>query len=251
MVLDMEIFFLKLLLAHLIGDFVLLPSRDGHFLDGKPWRKKWPYLKGIVHGILAWLFLGFDVQFWPVFTLITLLQWLVKPSCVYLYNRWNWKSHWLLLSSQAIHVLLLVIMAKAYFPEQSELVDGIGERAPLLLTTLLLLTSVSSSIVRSVMQQWPIVENGLDGSLPEAGKYIGFLERILVFGFILMQQWQAIGLMIAAKSVFRFGDLSRAKDRKLTEYILIGTLLSIGLGILIGIGYTFLDEWLRHAEGGS
>jgi len=45
--------------------------------------------------------------------------------------------------------------------------------------------------------------------------------------------------LIAAKSVFRFGDLSRAKDRKLTEYILIGTFLSFGLAIAIGLGYLY------------
>jgi len=34
---------------------------------------------------------------------------------------------------------------------------------------------------------------------------------------------------MAAKFVLWFNDLTRAKDRKLTEYILIGTLLSFGL----------------------
>jgi hypothetical protein len=40
---------------------------------------------------------------------------------------------------------------------------------------------------------------------------------------------------LAAKSVFRFGDLKESKDRKLTEYILIGTLLSFGIAIASGI----------------
>jgi len=42
--------------------------------------------------------------------------------------------------------------------------------------------------------------------------------------------------LIAAKSIFRFSDLSRSKDRKLTEYVLIGTLLSYGLAIMIALG---------------
>lgn len=67
--------------------------------------------------------------------------------------------------------------------------------------------------------------------LLSAGKYIGILQRLFVLGFILLNQWSSIGLLIAAKSVFRFSDLSRAKDRKLTEYILIGTLISFGLAI--------------------
>jgi hypothetical protein len=49
---------------------------------------------------------------------------------------------------------------------------------------------------------------------------------------------------LAAKSIFRFGDLKESKDVKLTEYILIGTLLSFGLGILCAIVYKYFAEIL-------
>jgi hypothetical protein len=75
-------------------------------------------------------------------------------------------------------------------------------------------------------------------SLPNAGKYIGIIERIFVLIFIVMEHWEGIGLLIAAKSVFRFNDLKESNSRKLTEYILIGTLLSFGFAILTGIIYT-------------
>ena len=68
------------------------------------------------------------------------------------------------------------------------------------------------------------------------------LERIFVFIFIIMGRWEGIGFLLAAKSVFRYGDLSKAEDRKLTEYILMGTLMSFGLAILIGIGYNYFAE---------
>ncbi|MFW5760036.1 MAG: hypothetical protein ACOCXH_03530 [Cyclobacteriaceae bacterium] len=48
--------------------------------------------------------------------------------------------------------------------------------------------------------------------------------------------------MIAAKSVFRFGDLKEAGQRKRTEYILIGTLISFTLSILFGIFTKYLIE---------
>ncbi|NLX81670.1 MAG: DUF3307 domain-containing protein, partial [Proteiniphilum sp.] len=53
--------------------------------------------------------------------------------------------------------------------------------------------------------------------------------------FILVGRWEGIGFLLAAKSVFRFGDLKESKDRKLTEYILIGTLLSFGIAMGIGL----------------
>lgn len=74
-------------------------------------------------------------------------------------------------------------------------------------------------------------------SLPNAGKYIGIIERLFVLLFIIMGRWDAIGLLITAKSVFRFNDLKATNNRKLTEYILIGTFLSFGIAILTGLVY--------------
>ncbi|WP_332910802.1 hypothetical protein [Algoriphagus boritolerans] len=79
-------------------------------------------------------------------------------------------------------------------------------------------------------------------SLQNAGKYIGILERLFVFVFVITGKWEAIGFLLAAKSVFRFGDLRKSKDRKLTEYILIGTLISFGISILSGIAVHWLVE---------
>jgi len=53
--------------------------------------------------------------------------------------------------------------------------------------------------------------------------------------FVITGNWEGIGFLLAAKSVFRFGDLKESKDRKLTEYILIGTLLSFGIAIATGM----------------
>jgi len=91
--------------------------------------------------------------------------------------------------------------------------------------------------MRVLMGKWELEEDNTEKSLSQAGKYIGILERLFVFTFIVLNQWAAIGLLITAKSVFRFGDLSKAKDRKLTEYVLIGTLLSFGIAISTGLLY--------------
>ena len=66
------------------------------------------------------------------------------------------------------------------------------------------------------------------------------LKDYLVFVFMITNEWQAVGFLLAAKSVFRFGNLQEAKDRKLTEYILIGTLLSFGIAVLTGMGYQYI-----------
>lgn len=66
------------------------------------------------------------------------------------------------------------------------------------------------------------------------------IERLLVFIFIISGNFSAVGFLLTAKSVFRFGDLSKAKNMKLTEYVLIGTLLSFGIAILVGLLFNSL-----------
>ena len=86
------------------------------------------------------------------------------------------------------------------------------------------------------MSKWSKALNeNSDESLSSAGKYIGILERLFVFTFVVTGKWEAIGFLLAAKSVFRFGDLKESKDRKLTEYILIGTLLSFSIALAAGL----------------
>lgn len=65
------------------------------------------------------------------------------------------------------------------------------------------------------------------------GRVIGLLERIFVFLFVLLNQYAAIGFILAAKGVARFKDF---ESRTFAEYVLIGTLLSA----LLAMGVAFL-----------
>ncbi|TKJ34058.1 hypothetical protein CEE39_03100 [bacterium (candidate division B38) B3_B38] len=70
--------------------------------------------------------------------------------------------------------------------------------------------------------------------LEKAGFWIGSLERLFTYTFILFGYVEAVGLLVAAKSVFRFGEIKEPARRKETEYILIGSLLSFGLAFATG-----------------
>jgi len=49
-------------------------------------------------------------------------------------------------------------------------------------------------------------------SLKDAGKIIGYLERFLILTFIILNQFSAIGLLLAAKSILRVGDKHTRKE---------------------------------------
>jgi hypothetical protein len=99
-----------------------------------------------------------------------------------------------------------------------------------------ILTYVSAILIRELMSGWTeSLSDSIGESLSNAGKFIGMLERLLVFIFIVTGHWEGIGFLLAAKSVFRFSDLKESKDRKMTEYILIGTLLSFSIALTVGL----------------
>ena len=77
---------------------------------------------------------------------------------------------------------------------------------------------------------------------PDGGAIIGRLERLLIYCFVLSGQLGAVGFLVAAKSIFRFGELSNQQNRLEAEYITIGTLMSFTTGMLIALGIRTLVE---------
>jgi hypothetical protein len=72
----------------------------------------------------------------------------------------------------------------------------------------------------------------VDSKEYNAGRFIGILERILIFFFVLVSQYTAIAFIIAAKGFTRFKDLD---EREFAEYVLIGTLLSTTSAVLAAL----------------
>ena len=89
-----------------------------------------------------------------------------------------------------------------------------SERNFTLATLVVFLTVPTSYITSMLIAKWiPQTEEEISDSQENADKYFGLLKRIIVFVFVLSDQWEAVGFLIAAKSIFRFCDL-----RKPTEY---------------------------------
>ena len=146
------------------------------------------------------------------------------------------KQGWFI-SDQIFHIISLIVLWAIIFEPRIEVLRIYqNQELWLYLTAFFFLTVPSSVLLHVSLSNWTkIIKDSENGSLTNAGKYIGILERLFVFVFIVTNHWEAVGFLLTAKSVFRFGDLRKSKDRKLTEYILICTLLSFGIAIMIGI----------------
>ena len=71
-----------------------------------------------------------------------------------------------------------------------------------------------------------------DPTEPARGKVIGYLERGIILILMLTGNIGGIGLVLAAKGFTRFKQLD---DRDFAEYVLIGTLLSVGATMVTGL----------------
>lgn len=70
---------------------------------------------------------------------------------------------------------------------------------------------------------------------PARGRAIGYLERAIVFILTLTGNFAGLGLVLVAKGIARFQQLN---DRDFAEYVLIGTLLSIGAAMFTGFVFS-------------
>jgi hypothetical protein len=226
------IIFFKILLAHLFGDFIFQSNKWVADKNQHKHKSKYLYFHSLLHGLLAWL-LVFRVDFWPYAIVIMVSHYLIDLMKL-TYQKDETQKSWFFID-QFLHISILAIVSWAFLGFEYLTVPYLPSQFWLILIAVTFLTTPSSIVIKMLISTWTPMVGANDDSLQNAGKYIGILERLLIFTFILTQHWEGIGFLIAAKSIFRFGDLQESKDRKLTEYILIGTLLSFSLAVFTGL----------------
>lgn len=238
----MLVLFLKLFLAHIVGDFVFQPNKWVKSKEKKKYKSPYLYWHIFVHTITLLVALQFNFKYWLGILIIVSSHYLIDLVKLYLTKKVNFR--WLFLWDQLAHLIIILSVVRVYEVFAINFSALYTPQFLLFIIAILLVTVVSSIVMRILISKWDLDGNSNKKSLNDAGKYIGILERLFIFVFVITYNWQGIGFLLAAKSIFRFGDLSKSEDRKLTEYILIGTLLSFGLAIGIALGYNYMVSLL-------
>ena len=226
----MDIYLIKLILVHLIGDFFLQPNTWVKDKERKKLRSIKLYLHVAIHIVLIFLiFLNFGV--WRVALSIGVLHFMIDALKSIFQTKKN--ARLLFFVDQVLHFTSIVVVWHFFYKGSLNISFFNETKTWTLIAGALFLTMPTSIVMRVIIAKW-LPDNQPDSpqSLQNAGKYIGILERVLIFLFILTNHFEAVGFLLAAKSIFRFGDLKEAHDLKLTEYVLIGTLLSFGIAIV-------------------
>lgn len=230
--------FLKLLLCHVLGDFVLQPRS---WVSKRKEHIAYLLLHVAVHLALLVLFFSNDLaNWWQNILFITCAHLAIDSLKIWWERKWPYKPVLLFVIDQVLHIaILLLVMLYMFNISEVNFAFVMSNSSLLYILAFLLITAVSPIFLRIFFSKWD-TENDFNTkrkeTLMNAGMLIGIMERLIIVLFIQVGFLSGIGFLLAAKSIFRFGDLTNAKNTKFTEYILVGTLASFLIAIAIGYG---------------
>ncbi len=225
--------FLCLLMAHLVADFVLQTSASCNSKAEKHWQSVHQYIHAAIVFALSWI-VSWDVRFWWCALIIGALH-----LCIDIWKSYRQeKVTWFVLD-QLLHVLVLAVIAWLWSSINLwSMPFDINIRYVAITLAALICWKPANIFIKLLLKHYSVNMPQEKESGFNAGALIGTIERWLILIFVCMQRYDALGLLIAAKSIIRFGDSQTNKS----EYVLAGTLLSIFIAVLAGLGVMMVSS---------
>lgn len=221
--------------AHILTDYIF--QTDKHAADKNKKGFKSKYLKWhiLIMFISSWV-LSFQLTYVVGALVIALTHWVIdgfKPN----FNKSKMLGRYSFYIDQGLHLLIICLVVHTYsvYYEIDTVIDlNFNTKYLLVAIGYLICGKPANIFIKEIFKSSKIEFAGMDKEdLPNAGRLIGVVERWLVLTFVLIGQFSAVGFLIAAKSILRYKEESKGFNK--TEYVLIGTLLSFGIAIGIGI----------------
>ena len=216
------------LLAHIIADFYGQTDQFCEKKEKEVFRSWRLYAHGGVVFLCSWIFSA-TLDFWWM-ALVLGISHITLDALKSGYKDTPY-AFWI---DQVFHIYIILTACYTFFALEAYTPVLLINTQYLLITIgLLLCIKPANIVIREIFrhaQIQPISQNK-NGELPNAGKLIGSFERLLAFFFVLLGQYEALGFLIAAKSLLRLRDSETAKS----EYVLVGTLISFFIAILLGV----------------
>ena len=230
------VIFIRVLIAHFAADFLLQSSKIILSKREKRWKSCWLYIHALVYSVLVYVAFSLWSQVYWLIPVLFITHLLVDG-----YKSGKRDTSLSFILDQIAHIIVLLVAWIFASPRGFEaawsFISGVWQSQEIILIALgyVLIIWPFGFFVGYITEPFrsQLAEAEARG-LEKAGFWIGCLERILVYSFIIVGYPEAIALLVAAKSVFRFGEIKDPGKRKETEYILIGSLLSFGLAMVTG-----------------
>jgi len=221
------------LLAHLVSDFYLQTEKSCKSKADNAFKSGHLYIHVLITFACAWLF-SLDVGYWWAALLIATLHLVIdalKSICRNLKGTFFY--------DQLLHLAVIIAAVVTYNNiEETSFPTWLPQTKVLLwIVAFVFCLRPANFIIQNIFKEAKISipDNGTQ-SLPNAGRVIGNVERTLTLVFVMLGQYEAIGFLLAAKSLLRFRETDTVKS----EYVLVGTLLSFAMAILAGVAVVLI-----------
>lgn len=236
----------RLLSAHFVADFFIQTRKScankKKLHSAKGWGAQLTH--SLTQAAMSYLFAGMWTC-WQIPTAIFITH-LIIDAVKYAFGKDGFFSF---LLDQVAHIGVIVGLF-ILFGGSFDVVPSFNTQFWAIVLSYLIILTPTSTFITVFYQNWSkdrvfsskdVLKETMDSNTDaednfyKGGTYIGFLERILALTFILAGCWEGVGFVLAAKSIFRFGDLQNKKDVSRTEYVLVGTFLSFSVPVVIGL----------------
>lgn len=219
--------FLCLVFAHLMADYVLQTDKICNNKGEKKWRSIYHYGHAVLVFALSWVVV-FDVRFWWCALIIG-----VSHFAIDMWKSYQKESLVSFIVDQVLHLTVLFIVACFWFScYKYRIPFGFDLSNVSIAVAAIVCWKPANIFIKLLLKHYSVNMPQDKASGFNAGALIGSVERWLILIFVCMQRYDALGLLIAAKSIIRFSE----KETSKTEYVLAGTLLSIFIAVLAGLG---------------
>ena len=223
---------LSLVLAHLVGDFMLQTGKSCKDKKERHWKSPHHYVHALIVFGLSWL-VSCDWTFWWCALVIGVTHFAIDMWKSYREENVKWFA-----VDQILHIAIMAGVAWMWCSMNGwSMALDIPVKFVAMTIAIIVCWKPSNIFIKLMLKHYSV-------NMPEektggfnAGALIGDIERWLILVFVLLQRYDAIGLLIAAKSIIRFGD----KETTKTEYVLAGTLMSIFIAVLAGMMVKMLE----------
>lgn len=227
--------FCNLLMVHIVGDFYLQSDKTCAEKINLGFRSKCLYVHGLLIFILSWVAL-WSWEFWWLALIVALTHILIDGIKSKYGN--NLKNF---IIDQLAHMSVLAavtwVLIRYLGWEQLDLVP-INPIIVLVVLAFIICAKPANIFIKTVLQTYSIDNQSKEeNSQFKAGSLIGTIERWLILVFVILEQYEAVGFLLAAKSIIRFKDTETIK----TEYVLAGTLISVAVAVACGLVINYFD----------
>lgn len=220
--------FIKLLLAHLIGDFFL---QSDNFCKRKlknGAKSIELYIHSLIIFVLSWIAL-FNWNGWYV-ALIIGASHLIIDTLKCLIKKDNLCSFTIDQLSHFVVIAIISYLCSTEWKSYITLHQSLSAVNIISVITIFLICAKPANILtKYILEQYHVEPSSNDDY--HSGALIGTLERWLILVFIIFGHYEAVGFLLAAKSLIRFKDHETIKS----EYVLLGTLISVTIAVVCSL----------------